>query len=513
MKKRLLQAVSTVLLVLLLATGCKSAPLVQDAALPTPDGTNLIEKISVVSTIFPPYDFVREIAGENVALTMLLPPGAESHSFEPTPKDIITIQNCDVFLYVGGDSDAWIDDILDSMDTSNIHIIRLMDLVTTVEEEIVDGMEDDHGHNHDHEDFDPSDVKDRPLADWQGDWQSILPYLSDGSLDDFVAHAAEEDGISSEEAAAAYAAKWQTDYKAITIAGDTVSFDGTTAQYSYAGYTVVESDHGTSVWYQFQISAPVQGLPAYLAFSDHEIGGEHEHEDEEEGARHFHLRYGNDGFPALIAIEEWSPTFFDASANKAAILDALSAHGHSEEAEETEAAEYDEHVWTSLKNAQLIVSGISQALCEVDAANKAAYEKNTEAYLAKLQELDAAFQAVVDNAARSTIVFGDRFPFRYFADAYGLTYFAAFPGCSTETEASAGTVAFLIDKIKAEQLPVVFHIELSNEKMADSIAEATGAKKLLLHACHNISKADFERGATYLELMNSNVSALKEALS
>ncbi len=331
MKKRLLQAVSTALFLLLFATGCKSALLAQnDAALTTPN-TSPTKKISVVATIFPPYDFVREIAGENVSLTMLLPPGAESHSFEPTPKDIVAIQDCDVFLYVGGESDAWIDDILDSMDTSNIRVIRLMDLVTAVEEEIVEGMEDDHD----------------------------------------------------------------------------------------------------------------------------------EHEDEQ-GA---------------------------------------------------EEAEYDEHVWTSPKNAQLIVSGISEALCAADAANRAAYEKNTEAYLAKLRELDAAFQAVVDNAARKTIVFGDRFPFRYFADAYGLTYFAAFPGCSTETEASAGTIAFLIDKIKAEQLPVVFHIELSNEKMADSIAEATGAKKLLLHACHNISKADFERGATYLELMNGNVAALKEALS
>lgn len=332
MKKRLLQAVSTFLLLLLFATGCKSAPLAQNAAFATPDGTDSTANISVVATIFPPYDFVRQIAGEHVSLTMLLPPGAESHSFEPTPKDIIAIQNCDVFLYVGGDSDAWIDDILDSMDTSSIRIIRLMDFVTAVEEEIVEGMEDDHG----------------------------------------------------------------------------------------------------------------------------------QHEDEQD---------------------------------------------------EAEEAEYDEHVWTSPKNAQLIVSGISEALCAADAANKASYEDNTEAYLTKLQELDTAFQAVVDNAARKTIVFGDRFPFRYFADAYGLSYFAAFPGCSTETEASAGTVAFLIDKIKAEQLPVVFHIELSNEKMADSIAEATGAKKLLLHACHNISKADFERGTTYLELMNNNVSALKEALS
>ncbi|GBU27947.1 ABC transporter substrate-binding protein [Treponema sp. R8-4-B8] len=127
-------------------------------------------------------------------------------------------------------------------------------------------------------------------------------------------------------------------------------------------------------------------------------------------------------------------------------------------------------------------------------------------------KIDAAFNDIIAGAKRKTIVFADRFPFRYFADAYGLTYFAAFPGCSTETEPSAATVAFLINKIKAEKIPVVFHIELSNEKMADTISGETGAKKLLLHACHNISKKDFEAGLGYLDLMRGNVENLREAL-
>ncbi|MDR2501621.1 MAG: metal ABC transporter substrate-binding protein, partial [Oscillospiraceae bacterium] len=117
-----------------------------------------------------------------------------------------------------------------------------------------------------------------------------------------------------------------------------------------------------------------------------------------------------------------------------------------------------------------------------------------------------------EGAARKTIVLGDRFPFRYFADAYGLDYFAAFPGCSTETEPSAATVAFLIDKIREERIPVVFHIELSNGKMAETIAEDTGAKVLELHSCHNISRDDFQAGKTYIDIMNANVEALKEAL-
>jgi zinc transport system substrate-binding protein len=299
-------------------------------------GTANNGKIDVVATNFPAYDFARQIAGDKVNLFMLLPPGAESHSFEPTPRDIIQIQNSEIFIYTGGETDVWVDRVLESVDTSKMEIIRMMDAVDVVEEEIVEGMEDD---EHDHE----------------------------------------------EEIA----------------------------------------------------------------------GGEHDHEEE-------------------IA--------------------------------------YDEHVWTSPKNVKLIVQVIANALSEADSADGAFFRRNAQEYIAQLDELDKEFQDVVNTASRKTIVFGDRFPFRYFADAYGLTYFAAFPGCSTETEPSAATVAFLIDKVRAEKIPVIFHIELSNERMADTISAETGAKKLLLHACHNVSKRDFDSGATYLALQKANIPRLREAL-
>ncbi|MDR1626666.1 MAG: metal ABC transporter substrate-binding protein [Spirochaetia bacterium] len=304
--------------IVLFAAGCSRK---DNAA--QPQGAE--NKITVSATIFPPYDFVRAIAGDRVNLSMLLPPGAESHSFEPSPQDIITMQNSRLFVYAGGESDEWVDRILESMDTANMKILPLMDCVDAVEEEIVEGME--------------------------------------------------------------------------------------------------------------------------------------EEEEEEEG----------------IA--------------------------------------YDEHVWTAPKNAARIVQAIADALCALDAANADFYRQNSAAYIVKLEELDAEFRAVADNAKRKTIIFGDRFPFRYLADSYGLSYYAAFPGCSTETECSAATVAFLIDKMKSERVPVIFHIELSNEKIADTIAEATGAKKLLLHACHNISKSDFEKGEGYLSLMRGNLRNLREALN
>jgi len=292
-------------------------------------------KITVISTIFAPYDFVKEIAGEHAEVTMLLPPGSESHSFEPTPQDIIKIQNCDIFIYVGGESDSWVHEVLESMDTEKMKIITLMDCVDVVVEEIVEGMEHSHDHDDDHDDEDHDDNHEREL---------------------------------------------------------------------------------------------------------------------------------------------------------------------------------DEHVWTSPKNAKIIVQKISDTLCEADTENSDYYKENTEAYLSKLSELDMKFQEIVNSATHNTLIFGDRFPFRYFADAYNLEYFAAFPGCSTETEASAATIAFLIDKVRNENIPAVFHVEMSNQKMANTISEETGAEVLLFHACHNVTRDEMTSGATYLDLMNQNAENLKEAL-
>jgi zinc transport system substrate-binding protein len=174
--------------------------------------------------------------------------------------------------------------------------------------------------------------------------------------------------------------------------------------------------------------------------------------------------------------------------------------------------EYDEHVWTAPLNAKQIVRVISEAMSQMDKDNAPLFKSNATAYMKQLDGLDAAFREAVRSGVRKTIVVGDRFPFRYLADAYGLSYFAAFPGCSTETEPSAATVAFLIDKVKSEHLPVVFHIELSNEKIADAICEAAGARKMLLNSCHNLSQSDFSKGVGYLEVMRGNVNALKEAL-
>ena len=177
-----------------------------------------------------------------------------------------------------------------------------------------------------------------------------------------------------------------------------------------------------------------------------------------------------------------------------------------------EEVEVDEHVWTSPLNAVKIVSAICDELCAIDVANAAYYKKNAAKYIDELLVLHKSFEEVVKNANRKIFVFGDRFPLRYFADLYGLEYYAAFPGCATDVEASASTIKFLINKVKEEKIPVVFTIEFSNGKIADTICEATGAKKLEFHSCHTVSADDIKKGETYISLMKRNVIVLREAL-
>ena len=344
----------------------------------------------------------------------------------------------------------------------------------------------------------------------------MLPYFEDGTLDEYITEEAEENEKSFDEMKQEFLEKRKSDYNTLSIEGNSVSFhtpSGTvSAEYEYQGFQTVKDDDGdiTSVWYTFQAKTPDSGAPVYLAFNDHGTGAgshEEEHEEHEEEIAHFHLRYGNESVEALMDVENWAPTFYAADATADEIKEALAGHSHEHE-EET-----DEHVWTSPKNAIEIVDKITSLICGKDPKNDDSYEKNSADYKEQLEQLDASFREVVDSAKRKTILFGDRFPFRYFADEYGLSYYAAFTGCSTETEASAATVAFLTDKVKEEQIPVVFTIELSNGKIADSICEATGAKKMTLYSCHNVTKEQMENGATYLSMMTENVDSLRAALN
>ena len=286
-------------------------------------------KISVVTTIFPYYDFTRSIAGDKADIKLLLSPGSEPHSYEPSPSDIVAIENCDIFIYNGGESDEWVESVLDSIENKNMKVMRMMDYADLLYEQSVD---------HD----------------------------------------------------------------------------------------------------------------------------EHNHEDEHE-------------------------------------------HEHGEE--------YDEHIWTSVKNAEKLSNAIYDELCVIDSANKEVYSSNIDSYLSKLQALDSEISDIVSNAKRNTVVFGDRFPFLYFVTDYSIEYECAFPGCSSETEPSISTVTHMIDFTRENQVPVVFYLEFSNGKVAKLISEDTGAKTMRFSSCHNVTKDEYADGATYISLMEQNASALKEALN
>lgn len=286
------------------------------------------DALKIVATNFPSYDFARQLTkGSDAEVVMLLPPGGESHSYDPTPQDIIAIGKADVFVYVGGVSDTWAQDVLDAAGNPDLAVFRLTEHAELFHEEVAeDGHEDHEGH-----------------------------------------------------------------------------------------------DHG-----------------------------------EEE--------------------------------------------------------EYDEHVWTSPKNAMSIVRALCDTICGRDRANAGLYRANLESYLAELEALDADFRSVIASGEHKTVVFGDRFPLIYFAKEYGLDYYSAFSGCSAAVEASAATVASLIDKVKKERLPAVFHIELSNTDICQTVAEECGVQILQFNACHNLTADQFESGATYLSLMRENVEALRIAL-
>ena len=280
-------------------------------------------RLRIVATVFPAYDFARAAAGELADVRLLLPPGTESHSYEPTPADILAVQECDLFLYLGGESDAWVETILAAADRQGTDL-KMLDCVDLLEEETTEGMEtEEHGHG-------PGDV-----------------------------------------------------------------------------------------------------------------------------------------------------------------------------------VEMDEHVWTSPKNAAAITRAIGQTLGQVDPAHAEDFAAGAEAYAGELEALDREFADFFASRPDGVLVFGDRFPLRYFAAEYGVEYYAVFPGCSTQTEPSAATVAFLTELVRDRHVSTVWYIEFSNHLVADSIAEAAGAETAMFHTCHNVTQAEMDGGATYLSLMRGNLETLR----
>ena len=330
-------------------------------------------RLQIVTTIFPEYDWVMNILGNNPAgaeVTMLLDNGVDLHSYQPTAEDILKISACDMFIYVGGESDEWVEDALKEAVNKDMAVINLLDVLgdSVKEEEVVEGMQEEE-HDHDHGDGDEEEDHDHEDAD------------------------AEE---------------------------------------------------------------------------------EHDHED----------------------------------------ADAEEEHDHEHEHEEGE-VEYDEHVWLSLRNAATLTGYISDELQRIDEKNADIYKKNADDYIAKLNALDKQYADTVSAASVKTLLFGDRFPFRYLTDDYGLSYYAAFVGCSAETEASFETITFLAQKEDELSLPAVMTIEGKDKKIAETIVQNTEGKDqqiLTMDSMQSTTSKDVENGVSYLSVMENNLSVLNEAL-
>ena len=474
-------------------------------------------KLSVVTTIFPEYDWVKEILGdkaESTDLTMLLDNGVDLHSYQPTADDIVKISDCDLFIYVGGESDGWVEDALKEATNKDMKVIDLLEVLgdSVKTEETVEGMQEtEHAHDHSKEVsiFEDHEVQDRSLSDWAGSWQSAYPFALDGTLDDAFAAMAEEGEMTADEYKTYYQNGYKTDITNINIEGDHIAFtyeDGKKvgSDYKYIGYYIQNWSTGTkAAMYRFEAVDRTSGAPIYIEFNDHMI--------ESAAPEHFHIRMSNESFDAIVDPEKSWPTFFPADMTGEDLCEHMEGHGHDHDHEE----EADEHVWLSLKNAKTLVTAIADALQELDPDNKDTYAANTSAYIEKLSALDGAYQSAVDGAARKTVLFGDRFPFRYLVDDYGLSYYAAFAGCSAESEASFETVSFLAKKVDELKLPCVLTIEGKNHKIAETIVENTAEKNqkiLTMDSMQSTTSEDVANGTTYLSVMEQNLSMLKEAL-
>ena len=479
------------------------------------------KSLKIVTTIFPEYDWVREVLGdkaENDELTMLLDNGVDLHSYQPTADDIVKISDCDLFIYVGGESDGWVDDALKNATNKNMKVINLLDVLgdSVKTEEVVEGMQEtehDHDHSKEVSTFEDDEVQDRSLSDWAGDWQSAYPFALDGTLDDAFAAMAEEGEMTAEEYKTYYQNGYKTDIANIDIEGDHIEFtyeDGKKvgSDYKYVGYYIQNWSTGTkAAMYRFEAEDKDSGAPVYIEFNDHMI--------EPVAAEHFHIRMSNESFDAIVDPENSWPTFFPADMTGEEICEHMEGHGHDEDEDHEHEEEKDEHVWLSLKNAEVLVNAISKSLQEIDPDNKDTYAANASAYIEKLSALDADYQAAVDAASNKTVLFGDRFPFRYMVDDYGLSYYAAFVGCSAETEASFETISFLAKKVDELKLPCVLTIEGAQHKIAETIVQNTAEKNqkvLTMDSMQSTTSKDVANGTTYLSVMEQNLSVLKEAL-
>ncbi len=426
------------------------------------------EKIKVVATIFPNYDFTKQIGKDKVDVVKLLPPGVEAHGFEPRPKDVVTINKADVFVYTGEYMEPWAEDILDGVTNKELVVVDASKGIALMDE----ADHDEHGghahHGGEHA-FEWAGAFHLPVGKYTWTFAKVDGDYADPAMKMVFVSSADK-GIQAIEAQEVAAEKM-------------LEMEDATPR----GHGEMLSPNGKSAYnLTFDPNRDVTEFPiviekagTYAFFTEHMPF-------EFEADEHF-LKDSNKQDVEPVAQEP----------------DAGHHHHHGGK---------DPHIWVDLAYAQQMVDTIAQALAQKDPENKDFYLANAKAYNAKLAALDGRFQKTLANCKHDTIIYGGHFAFGYFAKRYNLKHESPYEGFAPNAQPSPKAIAELVDKVKASGIKFIYHEELLDPKVARTVSRETGVALDLLHGAHNVSKDELKAGVTYLDIMNENHDKLKVGL-
>jgi ABC-type Zn uptake system ZnuABC Zn-binding protein ZnuA len=431
---------------------------------------NTSEKLKVVTTLFPTYDFAKQIGKDKVDVTLLLPPGVESHAFEPRPKDIVKINKADVFVYTGKYMEPWAEDFLDGASGAKLAIVDSSTGIELMDESDHDEHgEDDHGGEY--------------AFEWAGAFK-----LSAG---EYVWTFSKVDG--------GYADPMM---KMVFLSG---GFDGDkaiedqeeTAENLLKSQSAAKRVHG-------EVLTPSKSNAYQLTF------------DPARNVTEFRVVIEKTGLYAFFT--EHMPFEFETDEH---FLKDTGGHDIEPVAQEPDTGHHhhhhhggkDPHIWVDLGHTQKMVDTIARAFAKKDPNNKDFYLSNAAAYNTKLAALDTRFRETLSTCKHKTIIYGGHFAFGYFAKRYDLNHESPYEGFSPNAEPSPKAIAELIDKVKASGIKYIYHEELLDPKVARTVAEETGVKLELLHGAHNVSKDELKSGLTFLDIMEANYDKLRVGLA
>ncbi|MGP1587065.1 MAG: metal ABC transporter solute-binding protein, Zn/Mn family [Treponemataceae bacterium] len=518
-------------------------------------------KKSIVCTTFPQYDWIMNILGDrasNYEVTLLMDKGTDLHSYQATFEDIAKISECDMFVYIGGESDNWVEKALKNASNKNMIVVNMMDILgdKVCEEEFIEGMQESascnaegHHHHHGHEGEDnlhykSSDIKISKLTISQ----EVKANVKNQTGSEFLK------GLFAAQDFMVYLKNNLTKFKG-KIENDIELFIDTSSHShddeGIVHLTIIERKNDKYKTHNMEICGfkksenpdhdkienitELEGLKISTKSSNSNITVDNLVDEIEDSSDKLSVifKYASKQGKlnpnieielfedSLYSMEEQGTLWYrilvkaEKPYSKWIRLTGLKPETHDSHENEEE-VEYDEHIWLSLKNAKIITEHLLYEIEKLDNENKGLLKANCAFYVKKLEMLDNEYEKTVASAKNNTLLFGDRFPFRYLIEDYKLSYYAAFVGCSAESEASFDTIIFLAKKINELNLNSILTIEKSNKKIAKTIKANTASKNqeiLELNSMQSVTKKEIQKGTSYYSIMKENLEVLKKALN